>query len=50
MHYFTLAEVIGAMSTDQLTLASICYELGETRNEETPEDKDQDGTSRIHGD
>ena len=25
-------------------------ELGETRNEETPKDKDQDGTSRIHGD
>ena len=23
---------------------------GETRNEETPKDKDQDGTSRIHDD
>ncbi|MGA7140634.1 MAG: hypothetical protein WBX29_01345 [Nitrososphaeraceae archaeon] len=25
-------------------------ELGEKRNEETSKDKDQDGTSRIHGD
>ena len=25
-----------------------CGELGEKRNEETPNDKDQDGTSRIH--
>ena len=41
---------VGVGTSDTRCRSRTCGELGETRNEETPKDKDQDGTSRIHGD
>ena len=49
-----MALFTGAVSMSALGLgiygvkSSTRFELGETRNEETSKDKDQDGTSRIH--
>ena len=51
-----MALLTGAVSMSALGLGiygaegSTRFELGETRNEEAPDDKDQDGTSRIHFD